>query len=323
MKKVVLIFALILTSVLYSQAPEKMSYQAIVRDASGNLLVNKAVGMQISILKSTSSGTIVYAETHSLNTNTNGLISLEIGTGSVVVGDFSTIDWSSDVYFIKSETDPTGGTNYTISGVSQLSSVPYALHSKTASNVFSGDYNDLTNKPKLDPTDTVYQVGDFAQGGIIFWVDETGRHGLVCAKENQASMAWFAGSFGNTFAKGEGIYAGKANNTIIITAHIAIDLNDEDSYAARLCNELTVVENNITYGDWYLPSKFELNLMYSTRTVINSVSAENSGDAFVEDVYWSSTEDTTSRAWGINFSNGQDTDILKNVVNNVRAIRAF
>lgn len=323
MKKIVILFALIITSVLHSQAPEKMNYQAIVRDASGNLLSNTTVGVQISILKNNISGTVVYAETHTVDTNINGLLTLEIGTGSVVSGSFTTIDWSSDIYYVKSETDPSGGTDYTISGTSQLSSVPYALHAKTASNVFSGDYNDLTNKPKLDSTDTVYQVGDFAQGGIIFWVDETGRHGLVCTKEDQASMGWFAGSFGNTYARGNGIYAGKENNTIIITAHIAIDKNDEDSYAARICNELAVVENNVTYGDWYLPSIFELNLMYDNKTVINTVSAENNGDAFVEDVYWSSTEDTTSRALIINFNNGQELDVLKNVVNNVRAIRSF
>ena len=305
MKKLLSIFAFILTSVLYSQTPEKMSYQAIVRNADGNLLSNKTVGMQISILKSTSSGTEVYVETHTIDTNKNGLVTIEIGTGNVIIGNFTAINWGQDTYFVKTETDLDGGTNYTVSGTSQLLSVPYALHAKTAGNLIN------------------YKVGDFAHGGIVFWVDETGRHGLVCAKENQTSLAWFAGTFGNTYADGNGIYAGKANNSIIITAHIAIKKEDEDIYAARLCNELTTKENNITYGDWYLPSKYELNLMYENRAIINATSAENSGEDFVNDVYWSSTENTTSRAWIINFSTGQESDVLKNVVNNVRAIRAF
>ena len=68
-------------------------------------------------------------------TNVNGLVTLEIGDGTVVSGDFTTIDWSADSYFIKTETDPTGGTMYTITGTSQLLSVPYALHAKTAEAV--------------------------------------------------------------------------------------------------------------------------------------------------------------------------------------------
>lgn len=300
-----LIFVFVLTSVIHAQTPEKMSYQAIVRNADGNLLGNTTVGIQISILKNNSNGTEIYVETHAKNTNKNGLITLEIGTGNVIIGNFTTIDWGNDSYFIKSETDLEGGTNYTISGTSQLLSVPYALHAKTAEN--------LKN----------YKIGDFAHGGIVFWVDETGKHGLVCAKNNQTSVAWFAGTFGNTYAKGNGIYAGKANNAIIIPAHIAINKDDEDSYAARLCNELSIEENNITYGDWYLPSKFELNLMYENRAIINATSTANNGDNFVNDVYWSSTENTISRAWIVNFNTGQETDVLKNVVNNVRAIRAF
>ena len=142
------------------------------------------------------------------------------------------------------ETDPTGGKNYTITGRSQLLSVPYALHAKTAETV-SGI--------------TTYSVGDFAYGGIVFWVDETGQHGLVCSKEDQSTaVRWFAGTNGNTQAKGDGPYAGEANTSIIIAAQVAIG-DDGDTYAARICNELQVTDGGKTYGDWYLPSKEELN----------------------------------------------------------------
>jgi hypothetical protein len=127
--------ALLMTASVWAQAPEKMSYQALVRDASDALITNQAVGMQISILQGSATGTAVYEETQTPSTNANGLVSLEIGTGTVVSGDFSTIDWANDTYFIKTETDPTGGTTYTITGTSQLMSVPYALHAKTAESV--------------------------------------------------------------------------------------------------------------------------------------------------------------------------------------------
>jgi hypothetical protein len=90
--------------------------------------------MQISILQGGATGTSVYVETQTPTTNANGLVSLEIGTGTLVSGDFTTIDWANDTYFIKTETDPTGGTTYTITGTSQLMSVPFALHAKTAEN---------------------------------------------------------------------------------------------------------------------------------------------------------------------------------------------
>ncbi|WP_244954745.1 hypothetical protein [Winogradskyella helgolandensis] len=132
-KFLTLLAVLLLSANTFAQAPEKMSYQAVVRDSGDNLVTNQAVGMQISILQGSTSGTAVYVETQAPTTNTNGLVSIEIGTGSVVSGDFSAIDWSTDSYFIKTETDPTGGTTYTITGTSELLSVPYALHAKTTS----------------------------------------------------------------------------------------------------------------------------------------------------------------------------------------------
>jgi hypothetical protein len=105
--------------------------------------------MQISILKGSTDGNPVYAETQTPTSNSNGLVSVEIGSGTIVSGDFSAIDWSVDTYFIKTEIDPTGGTDYSITGISQLLSVPYALYAKTAGNAFSGDFNDLKNKPEV------------------------------------------------------------------------------------------------------------------------------------------------------------------------------
>jgi hypothetical protein len=133
MKKVYSVLAgLMLTVAAMAQVPQGMSYQAVVRNSSNNLIVNTNVGVRISIVQGSSIGTPVYVETQNITTNLNGLMSLTVGAGSVVTGNFSTINWGDGPYFIKTETDPNGGTNYTISGVQQLLSVPYALYAANA-----------------------------------------------------------------------------------------------------------------------------------------------------------------------------------------------
>ena len=147
MKKIFTLLVIIALAIsTLAQSPQKMSYQAVVRNTTGVLMDNQAVGMKISILQGSATGTAVYVETHTTTTNANGLATIEIGGGSVVTGTFAGIDWSNGTYFIKTETDPAGGTNYTVTGTSQILSVPYALHAKTAK---TANYNDLTNKPLL------------------------------------------------------------------------------------------------------------------------------------------------------------------------------
>jgi hypothetical protein len=139
MKKIITICAVILmVASVFAQAPQKMSYQAVIRDASNSLVANQTVGMQVSILQGSASGTAVYVETHSAATNTNGLVSIEIGGGTVTVGSFAAIDWANGPYFIKTETDPAGGTNYTITGTTQLLSVPYAMYAASSGSSTPG-----------------------------------------------------------------------------------------------------------------------------------------------------------------------------------------
>ena len=142
MKKIITIYIIILmTASLFAQSPNKMSYQAVIRNSSNTLVTNSAVGMRISILQTSPTGKAVYVETQTPTTNANGLASIEIGGGTVVTGNFSTIDWANGTYFVKTETDPAGGTNYSITGTSQLLSVPYALYAKSAGSVGSGTSN--------------------------------------------------------------------------------------------------------------------------------------------------------------------------------------
>lgn len=116
----------------FAQVPEKMTYQSVIRNASGQLLKNQNVAVKVSVLLNSVSGVVVYSERLTGTTNANGLLSMEIGSGTVLSGTFNTINWSSGNYWLKTETDPTGGTNYTISGASQLLSIPYAMYAKSS-----------------------------------------------------------------------------------------------------------------------------------------------------------------------------------------------
>jgi microcystin-dependent protein len=133
MKQILTFFlALCLLNNLHAQAPQKMSYQCVIRNNNNMLVSNTMVGMRISIVQTSPGGTVVYSETHTPTSNANGLVSLELGGGTPISGSFSTINWASGPYFVTTETDPAGGTNYTNTGSSQLLSVPYALYAETA-----------------------------------------------------------------------------------------------------------------------------------------------------------------------------------------------
>ncbi|MFN5372663.1 MAG: fibrobacter succinogenes major paralogous domain-containing protein [Bacteroidia bacterium] len=120
-----------------AQAPQKFSYQAVIRNAGNQLVANQFVGIKISILQGTITGSAVYTETHNLLTNANGLATLEIGGGTLLSGNFSNINWANGPYFIKTETDVNGGANYTINATHQLLSVPYALYSNNVTSSVS------------------------------------------------------------------------------------------------------------------------------------------------------------------------------------------
>jgi hypothetical protein len=185
------------------------------------------------------------------------------------------------------------------------------------------DAQDAATKAYVDNRAKNYEVGDFALGGVVFWVDESGQHGLVCAKQDQSTgVRWYAGTYGNTQAKGDGPYAGEANTSIIVAAQVAIG-DDGSTYAARICNELQITESDKTYGDWYLPSKAELNMMYQNKATIDATATSNGGSGFAGTYYWSSTEQGTDYAYAQYFDIGNQYYDLKNSTGRVRAIRAF
>ncbi len=123
------------TASVLAQAPEKMNYQGVARDLSGNVLPNQNIGLRITLHSGSSGGATVYQETHNTTTNAFGLFNLEIGSGSVVSGTFSSITWGSNSFYVQVELDPAGGVSYTNMGTSQLISVPYALYAKSSGSV--------------------------------------------------------------------------------------------------------------------------------------------------------------------------------------------
>ena len=130
---------LVVSAFAFSQAPNKMSFQTVVRNSQGKLVLNKSIGVRISILQSTTTGAEVYVETHTKTSNVNGLLTLEVGSGAVTTGTFATIDWSQGPYFLKTEMDMDGGANYTITGVTEFVSVPYAKMAENANNAKMSD----------------------------------------------------------------------------------------------------------------------------------------------------------------------------------------
>jgi uncharacterized protein (TIGR02145 family) len=160
MKKTsLLILVMFINAISFAQTPNKMSFQTVVRNNLGRLVVNKTIGVRLSILKTSSTGTTVYMETHSKTSNVNGLLTLEVGTGTASSGTFATIDWAQGPYFLKTEMDLNGGASYTITGVTEFVSVPYVFNSKYSDNANS--VKTLTNGSN---------VGDMNYWNGTMWV---------------------------------------------------------------------------------------------------------------------------------------------------------
>ncbi|MEZ4890812.1 MAG: DUF1566 domain-containing protein [Crocinitomicaceae bacterium] len=344
MKKIITICAVILmTASVFAQIPQKISYQAVIRDGSNNLVANQPIGMKISILQGSFSGASVYSEIFNPNptTNANGLVTVEIGGGLPVSGSFTSIDWSSGPYFIKTETDPTGGTNYTIIGTSQLLSVPYALHAKTAESVTgtitetdpifgasvasgitsadTANWNNKQNQLVAGANITIvgntisatsggssnnFYLGQDTLGGIVFYIylDQNGnQHGLIVSKTETTAQWQSSGTTTGATRSWDGVY-----NTALMT----------NSPAKTWVTGLG--------AGWYLPSIDELSILWHNRFHVNK--ALNAAGATLlsnNAYYWSSTEYNAANAFYFSFSYGSPGNYGKTTTYRVRAVRAF
>ncbi|KTD49596.1 hypothetical protein Lrub_0695 [Legionella rubrilucens] len=156
-----------------------------------------------------------------------------------------------------------------------------------------------------------HTIGEEYRGGIVFYVDESGQHGLIASKRNalDKGISWRNGDSGNkiTNAQGDGIGAGETNTRLIIAQQTAD--NQQGNFAALVAANFKVLGDGVTpcktpvapdavcYGDWYLPSAYELQLLYQNLQ-------SNNLSSFAPELYWSSTEAGVSKAWLVSFADG-------------------
>jgi hypothetical protein len=334
MKKLLAFFlSVLITFGIFAQSPEKISYQAVIRDASDVLVSNTLVGIRLSILQESTSGNAVYVETYSTTTNDNGLISLEIGTGNST-DDFSQINWSDGVFFIKTEVDIEGADNYSITGISQFTSVPYAFHSNTTDTII-GNYLETDSDyissvawaiTEMDTaiwnnkqeeiiagsgilinenivTTGSFYLGQDTLGGIVYYVYTGGdglQHGLIVSKTEDYKI--YGTNSSPTNSTSNGVY-----NTSLM-------LNNNSIYARNWAE---------SHGPgWYVPSVDEFNILWLNRSFVNNSNAIGL-TIIKEDIYLTSTILNSSRIFAFftqagNVNYFRDDDFLL-----VRAVKSF
>lgn len=301
---------LILSSTLYAQIPPNaFNYSAVARDASGQAIATSTIGIQISILQSSTTGTSVYTENHFVNTDEFGLFNLVIGAGAVQSGSMTTIDWAGDNYYLKVGMDATGGTNFLTMGTTQLLSVPYALHAATADSIVGGG---------AAGSGFTHYIGEEFGGGVIFhlWKDNAGgEHGLIVdITDLSTAQAWSNIDATLIGASAQSSWDGLSNSNAIVGQ------SGHTSSASALCLNST----NGAQSDWYLPSVQELNMLWNNYyTVARSLTQISGATQLQPANYWGSSEYDATKAWRFYFGDGTAYYYGKYSTNYVRAVRAF
>ncbi len=344
---------ILLTASVFAQSHEKISYQAIIRNSSNTLVTNTPIGIQINILQGSSTGTVVYTETQTPTTNANGLASIEIGrdAGFSAInwanGPYfieTKTDIAGGTNYTITETNQLLSIPYALHAKTTETVMEGIAETDPVFNAWDKDYEDLINRPEAaDGSETKVTagsgitlggagttaspyivslpppvilpplaIGDSYKGGIIFWIDGTGEHGLIAATTDQSTgVKWNNGIDRNTGASGDGLYAGSMNTFLIVATQITD--NQTGDFAAKVCADYSVTVDGVTYSDWYLPSDYELYLLYQQ---------ENAVGGLYGNTYWSSTEVDYQRVMAQNFG-ARHLYSEKYFTYNVRAIRAF
>ena len=250
MKTITLLLTTILLSLnILAQVPDKISFQAVIRDTNGDLVRNQQVRMKISILLNSDTGTPVYMEIHDPVSNENGLVSLEIGNGRTT-DIFTAIDWSTGIYFLKTETDPEGNSNFTISGTSQILSVPYAFHAKTVEN-------DMVDDADANPVNELQTIS--LNGSDLSLSDGGGTIVIPSSADNWGTQT--ISSDATLLGKGTGADPLKVAHTAIQPGWANIqnmpggfadntdDVEDADSDPANELQTLSVSGNDLSISD--------------------------------------------------------------------------
>jgi N-acetylneuraminic acid mutarotase len=245
----VFVFLLVFTT-CFSQSPQAFQYQAILRSDDGNPVINTAVSLKISILSNTIQNAIFYAESQNTVTDNFGRISLQVGKGTVLTGEFSEILWESGQTFIKIEFDPAGGSNYQVLGQTQLLSVPYALYANRSGNTYiAGPGISITGN-------TISNIGDLSASNELQVLSKIGNNislnpggGAVTDSDNQTLAATVNGTIRQVQISG--------GNSI------SLDVADNDNNPS---NELQVI--SISHDTLFLSNGGFAKLPASTNAVV-------------------------------------------------------
>ncbi len=230
MKNIITFLITVFTvTVGWTQSTEKMSYQSIIRDVNDAVIANTQVSVKVSILQGSNVGTTMYEEIQTPTTNNVGLITMQIGNVVPTTGDLTTIDWSSGPYFMKIEVDPTGGTDYTITGTSEILTVPYAMHSKTSDFAESADYNTLLNRPTIITAEQITKI-DLITVTTNTNLDQMGID--ITANNAKVSFPGF-GTVPGTALEGDTVIWSKADVTTDIfynSGNVGIGVDETSSF---------------------------------------------------------------------------------------------
>ena len=320
------------------QAPQKMSYQAVIRNSNDSLLISTQVGMRISLVQGAPSGTVVFSETQTATTNANGLVSLQIGMGTSVIGTFACIDWAAGPYYVKTETDLNGGNNYTIISSNELLSVPYALFSANGPTGAQGPAGPQGPIGLTGADGTPGATGPQGIQGETGAVGATGPIGLTGA-DGTPGATGPQGIQGETGATGPQGVAGPSGSSTTYSIGLSAEqggyifwvstdgkhglvAETQDQGNTTLYEAQNLISNpnnhfspnGAKFRDWRLPTKFELNEMYLQKDAIGG---------FSSNYYWSSTEYDDYNAWIQGFLIGNLNYVSKFNFIAVRAVRAF
>jgi hypothetical protein len=231
MKKIITLITLSLAIICFAQAqipPQAFNYSAVARDAQSNPIASTTIGVQITILKTSTTGASQYQENHFVNTDQYGLFNLIIGAGAVQSGSMSAIDWSADNFYLKVGMDANGGTSFLTMGTTQLLSVPYALHAATADSV----------------------IGSTVGGGIGF--DKVTFTGVITS------------SSPDTLAIAHNIDLSK----ILNVSTVGKDTNNVWHFGTSLYEEIDTINNGIFYVSCPYVIDIDQNNIYITTTSV-------------------------------------------------------
>ncbi len=263
--KLFTIIGLLLSVTVWSQAPQKMSYQATLRNNAREIISNQNVGIKVSVLQGSASGAIVYQEIQNTKTNENGLVSIEIGTGILKQGNFKTIDWSTGVYYIQTETDPLGGVNYSIKGSTQLMSVPYAFYSEksgnggstsgTGTNNYIGKFNtsgtSIGNSQLFDNGINV-GIGTNAPTATLHVIRGSGANGTVQFEGNKNHSHFNYSSTEDTYIRGGSDGSKVYINDSDLTGDVIMSIPTNSNVGIGTSTPTTKLQiNGVSYASGY------------------------------------------------------------------------